>query len=144
MENPNLLVKAKGKENRIPGFFNIGLGLGSNYTIHRCSPIKRLTPRKSVKKSCLFCQSSKELRLVHSRSGKSKDTPDLIKRYFDLNIEEGHVCRGCERKIQHVAKTIESMAAGVTDHSFKRGASSPLAKDIYLCDNNDVVWFVGV
>ena len=124
----------KGKENRIPSYIHTsqpeqphsphGKLRASDY-VGQFSPIKKSTPRKSVKAHCLFCSSDKELRRIHGQYGKSKETSTMIQHYFGIHVDEGIVCRGCERKLRKVDDTIKGMAANLNKQTFKRGATSP-------------------
>ena len=133
------MERPKGKENRIPSYIHTsqpeqprsphGKLRASDY-VGQFSPIKKSTPRKSVKAHCLFCSSDKELRRIHGQYGKSKETSTMIQHYFGIHVEEGIVCRGCERKLRKVDDTIKDMAANLNKQTFKRGATSPLEKTL--------------
>ena len=104
MERPN------GKKNRIPSYIHTSQPeqprsphgkLGASDYVGQFSPIKKSTPRKSVKAHCLFCSSDKELRRIHGHKAlwKIEETSTMIQHYFGIHVEEGIVCRCCEQKI---------------------------------------------
>lgn len=67
------------------------------------------TPRKSIKRICVVCKTQnvadKNWRLINSEAGKQKNVSALLKKYGDIDVIEGFICRNCERRLVSLDKS---------------------------------------
>src|SRR5664279_247178 len=54
---------------------------------------------------CVVCNvEKKETRRINSSAGEQKNLSELLKKYGEVDIVEGTICRSCERRLLHLHK----------------------------------------
>jgi len=95
------------------------------------SDTHRLTPVKIKCSNCLVCKKEKsDLRRVNSAAGIQKNVRELLKKYGEIDVIEGSICRACEKKLFHLHDSCTSFRnqclATCYTANVKRCSTSPV------------------
>jgi hypothetical protein len=63
---------------------------------------QQLTPFKVKANVCSVCNIDKNLLRINSATGKTKNLRELLIKYGEIDVVEGSICRGCQRKLFHI------------------------------------------